>query len=131
MLIAADIGFSFFAAWRQLQNGIFQCAEGRHLDADAVARFQVAWRFEADPDTNRRSGRNDVAGLERDRAPDGADQCRDIEDQVADRGGLAAFIVDPEPNGQRGYIRYRIGGDECAGCVGSSAIAVLRLFLSL
>ncbi len=62
---------------------IFQHADAGELDLHRVAGLQVFRRVEADADADRRAGRDDVAGIERDAGRDGLDQGRHVEDQQA------------------------------------------------
>src|SRR3954470_3105102 len=84
-----------------LRDGVGQGAEALDLDRDLVTVLQQDLRIPEDADAGRRARGDQVAGLQRDRAADVADDLGDREDHVRRRGVLHDLAVEDASDRQR------------------------------
>src|SRR3954449_5777873 len=96
----------------------------RDLDADGPAHSQELGRVLRYPDTRRRPGEDQVAGLQRARLAEERDDRRDPEDEVRGRRVLAQLAVDPGAQREPVRIVDLVGGGD-PRAVGTGVVEAL------
>ena len=93
-------------------HGVAQVSNTLDAHHHIVAGLQVARRLAREADAAGGSGRDHVAGLEREDAGEVSDQVRNGEDEVARVGVLQLFAVDGQPDVQVVRVGDFIQGDD-------------------
>src|SRR3989440_9384795 len=115
MPLAAPVITAALPASRPLDIGtqaLPRGAEPVDAELDLVAGREVARRAVAQPDARRGARGDDVAGQERHKLTDVADQGRHVEDQLARRAALLGLAVHFEPKWEIVYVADLVGRGE-------------------